>query len=949
MSSLAVAASQPREKILASRDGSSKRQQLRNRTSNEQGRSSLHATVTAIASSPRPSEMPAATSQPASANSRARQNSKKAPHHEWRNAGAASSRSHKSTKTNSVARGRHGAASALPSARRHASSSATACGGPAMPTTALRHSVHASRSVRSISEEVALNRVQRAARWFLMHQYLQRTVPVVPVLLSMSGNSSTEGVHADAAPVLESRFLRRLRAEVDRKERAEQLRKGTAARVIQQALRRWLQTRQLHHRHLSIHSSVRPSYEFDPIRAAELDAALCSIQASLRMCASSRLVEAHRVKLFQQITSTVLDPACPTTLRCTASIRHIHDRQLREVLWRQEAVERRDLLRRHFVFLVCCHQAFFNDPRMWDAGVSIRRIPLYPHHGLLLTETLPVIWGTRTSSARLNSATADSVALRGDAVASPPPPESSPFSATATVDGCIKGWGSPAQLDSSLLQAVGSGWLVGKEEDGGRFDIDAALRLGEYRLLFSPEEWRLLKELKAPSLHSASSLFSSSSDGRRAAPDAAGLLEAEAGALAAPPGQLQMAPTEAAAKAACSLSYANAFASALTFLRHPRIADPSVRCTVQHLHDIRSSTLEMQQELRVHGFLFAAQVAPLLNLGFHYQGLARGDADLSCFTTTSAMKTCRPLVAGRVACAATELRRCLIGAVHDSGGAAESVLPVALEEHKCSLKAAARTPSQVLSPAGVSRSMLSPPRAAPSAGLMRDGFANPATEALYHAPAQTTRRTCGADPTCGSSHTASRHGSTIGIALAAEWSRRLASSADEVGPYWCEFLSSTGVEALVTAAGRQGETPGEADAAYQTGASLPSSPLPMRVRRGLESHLVPGGSSYLLQDFMPSLMRRRAYSGAGPQALDAAAGSVGVAVACAGSSPSTSVSTSTCRMVHPGEWWDAAERLLLREYTNRIELLTNEAVQRSSIDVLRCTAHPSADESAAEA
>ncbi|CAG9583690.1 conserved hypothetical protein [Leishmania major strain Friedlin] len=780
-----------------------------------------------------------------------------------------------------------------------------------------------------------------------MQRYLQRTVPVAPLRLSISGNSSTEGVHADAAPLLESRFLRRLRAEVDREARAEQLCKGTAARAIQQAFRRWAQTRQLQHRHLSIHGIVRPRCEFDPIRAAELDAALCSIQASLRVWASSRLVEARRLKLLQQITSSVLDPACRTTLRCAASIRHINDRQLREVLCRQEAVERRDLLRRHFVFLVCCHQAFFNDPRMWDAGMSIRRIPLYTHHGLLSAETLPVIWGTRTSSSTLNSATEDSVALRGDAVASPLPPESSSFSVTATVDGCIKGWGSPAEPGSSLLEAVGSDWLVGKEEDGGGFDIDAALRLGEYRLLFSPEEWRLLKKLKASSPHPASPLLSSGADGRRAARDAAGLPEAEAGALAAPRGQLQMAPTEAAAKSACSLSYAKAFASALTFLRQPRMVDPSVRCTVQRLNDIRSSTLEMQQELRVHGYLFAAQVAPLLILGFHYQGLARGDADLSCFTTTSAMKTCRPLVAGRVACAATELRRCLIGAVHYSGGAAESVLPVALEEHKCSGKAAARTLSQRLPPAGVSRSMLLPPRAAPTAGLMRDGFANPGTEALYHAPAKTTRRAGGADPRCGSSHTASRHGSAIRVALAAEWSRRLASSADEVGPYWCEFLSSTGLDGLVTAAGRRGETPGEADAAYQTRASLPSPPLPTRVRRGLESHLVHGGSSYLLQDFMPSLMRRRAHSRAGPQPLDAATGSVVVAVACAGASPSTSVSTSTCGMVHAGEWWDAVERLLLREYTNRRELLTNEAVQRSSIDILRCTAHPSADESVA--
>ncbi|GET93237.1 hypothetical protein, conserved [Leishmania tarentolae] len=935
MSSLAVAAFRSRDKSRTGRGRSSKRQQLRNDTSNDQGGDSLPFTKAAITLSPQTPEMPAATSDAASAHSRAPQQSKGVPRHQQKSPRTTSSRSHQSKKTSPAPRARRGGPSALPSDHRHASASRVR-GGPVVPSSALRHSLTSSRSVRSISEEIALNRLQRAVRWFLMHRYLQRTVPVASVSASMP---------ADAAPLFESRFLHCLRAEARRIERAEQLHKRTAARVIQKAFRRFAQMRKIQQRHLSIYRRVLPRSIFDPIRAAELEASLCSIQASLRMFASIRLAEARRATILQQTTATVLDQGCQTSSNCTVPIRQIHDQELREVLCRHETVERRDLLRRHFVFLVCCHQAFFNDPRMWDAGVAIRRIPLYTHQGLLSVDSVRMICDTTTPS--LTSGTVDSVALRGDAAAedkqtsvSPLPQQSLPFSANLTVHGCIKDWDSPTQPGPSLLEAAGSGWLAGKEGDSGYFDIDAAVRLAEHRFLLSADEWRLLKELKSLPVSPASLLFSSG---------AGGLVGTEVGALAAPPSQLHTAPDDAAGKESCSLNYAKAFASTLTFLRRPRIVDPSVRSTVQHLHDIRNSPLKMQQELRMHGYLFAAQVAPLLRLGLHHQELARGDADLSCFTTTPGMKAWRPLVAGRVACAATELRQCLIGAVYDSGSASESVLPVALEEQKISLKAAARAAYQTPSQMDASTSKLPLLRSTPTAALLREGFSNPATEELHHASANTTRRVGGADSAYGASYTASRQSSLICTAFAAEWKRRLASCADEVGPYWCEFLSSRRVGALVTTAGRKDKMPGEADAVYASGASVPSVPLPMRVRRGLESHLVRSAPSYLLQDFMPSLMRRHEHSGAAPSTRDAPTGSVVAAVERAGISRLSSVTTSTGTNVHSGKWWDAVERLLLCEYTNRKELLANEAAQRSSIDVLRLMAHASAGESVAEA
>ncbi|KAI5691238.1 hypothetical protein MNV84_07943 [Leishmania braziliensis] len=788
-----------------------------------------------------------------------------------------------------------------------------------------------------------------------MHRYLQRTVPVATVPLNMSSSLSAEFTTADAAPLLESRFLHRLRAELYRKERAEELRADTAKRVIKAALRHWVQARRLLHRHLSLYSSVKSACEFNPLRAAELDAALCSIQASLRMYGSHHLVEARRAKLLQQTAVRVLERAWRRTPHYAASIRHINDRHMREVLCRQETVERRDLLLRHLLFMIRCHQTFFNDPRMWDAGVAIRRIPLYTQHGLLSTEGSSMAWGTAVPLLPLPRVIVNSVAPCGDAVAqeeqataSPRRPETSPLSATDNANGSTSAWGSPVQSRPSLLANIGSSSYAGKEEGDGRLDIDEALRLCEYRLVFSPEERQLLEEVKASLLYPTSPLFSSDAEVRRAAHATAGLMKSDMGALAASPGELQVASAESAVNTDSSLSYAAAFASALTFIRRPRIFDASRRCTVQHLRDIRSNTLEMQQQLRAHGYVSAALVAPFLRFGLHYQGLARGDTDLSCFTTTAGMRTCRPLVAGRVACAATELRRCLVGAVQGLGGTADSVLPVVLEEQKCRLQAVARMARQRPLLKGMATSTPSELRAAPTAGLMRDGFANPATEALCNGPAKHTQLLGVADLARASSHTASRRGSAVTIALVAEGSRRLTTSTDVVGPYWREFLFAKGVDAFVTAARKQGEAPGKADAAYQTDASSLSPPLPKRVRRGLESRLLPGASSFLLRDFTPSLMRCHPPIRAGPPPHDAATGAVALAIVPAGTSSSL-LSMPTSTMTHPAEWWDAMERLLLQEYTDRTELLRNEAVQHSSIDALRRMTPPSVYESVAGA
>ncbi|KAG5464728.1 hypothetical protein LSCM4_00169 [Leishmania orientalis] len=946
----AVAATRPPGKSPAIRDRASKSRSPHSRASSGQGGRFLRAAADAGTSARPPTGMPATASANFAAHSRIRQRSKEAPPRTRESARTASSRSHKSKTTRTVVNGGGAAAAAASFSSAGRPGSFTPRGSSVVTTAYGRHNQRNSRWVCRISEEIALHRMQRAVRCFLMHRYLQRTVPVASVPLSMSESLTAESAAGDAVPRLESRFLHRLRAALYRQERAAELRTGIAKRVIQAALRLWAQTHPFQHQRLFLLSRVQTVSERCPLRAAELDTALCSIQASLRTRESSYLVEARRVNYRQQTAARVLKRAWQKTPRYAASIRRIHDRQVRDVLCRQEAVERRDILRRRLISMVCCHQAFFNDPRMWEAGMAIRRIPLNAPHGLLSTEMSYTLSGTAAFSSPLTSATADSVPLCGDGAAeqvrvaaSPLQPKTLQLSPAANANGSISCSSSPAPPGLSHLEINRSSLHGGREEeDGGRLGIDAALRLGEYRLLFSPAQWRLLVEVEAlPQLRLALPHRSGGADEQCVSHYTTESQKAERrGAHAADRSPLQAMAAESVGNGASSLSHAQSFMSALAFLRQPRSFDADCQCIARHLHDIRCSTADMQQELRTHGCVSAALAAPFLTFGLHCQGLARGDADSSSLTNTAGMKMCRPLVAGRVACAATELRRCLVGAALDRSDATDAVLPVVLEEHRCGFKPVARKPRQRPPLAGVRALALSYPRAAPTAGFMRDGFSNPATEALYHAATKPTRRAGAADPTRASSH----RGSAAGINLSVEWRRRLAISADDVGPYWREFFVSAVVNAFVTITGKQGEVPGEANEAR--GADISSaSPLPSAlVRRGLESRLFPGAPSYLLRDFMPSRIRRHAHARAGSPPVDIAGGAVVFAVAQAGASPSSSLSLSTRAVAHPGEWWDAVERLLLQEYTGRTELLSSEAAQRRSIDVLQRMAYTSVDE-----
>lgn len=862
------------------------------------------------------------------------------------------------------------------------------------------HSAVSSRTpAHRISQDVALHRLQKAFRWCLMRLALQRTVPVTRRSIDSTGDGDAAAEEA-AAPVMESRFLHRLRAELHRNERASELRTDVAKRTMTTALRRWAHHRYHRQRHLSLRGSVMAAFVTDPFLGAELDAALCTVQAVLRGCQSRRLV-GHRSDLARQRAAVaVIERAWQRAPMYGVATRRIHDRQACEVLCRQEAVERRDLARVHFVFLVRCHQAFYNDPRMWDAGAAIRRVPLYTPHGLLgADDAADPEWSGVVTPGLSCAETPVRIGSPGtDADLSLGPSRLRAPTATFQSGGPGVGHASvfdgagPLSFHAHLVQGAGgaargvdsggsraTGWGAAGEGTISRVtsgllrprsgstrsvggvagDVDAELRLCSYRLFFSPEEWRLLEEAAAAQqVQPASPLLSSFST-------LVSVRAEEASSVVAPGRALQAVEVPSAVSYAVAgidptmpaPTYAQEFAAALTVLRQPRIFDNSGRRTVQHLRTVRGDALCILQDLRTDGYLTAAQSAPFLRAGLHYQALAQCDADLSSFAATAAMRTCRPQVAAHLACPATELRRCLVGAIQGSGAAADSFLPVVLEERKCRARAAVTAARPAVPPRAAGEARLSP--AAPSrlaiSGVMRGGFANAATQALFAAPAavpqfgspaEGTSSPAAAAAAAAGASSPTRRSSAAAASLTAEWTLRLAGGTSELGPYWREFLLALRVDTLPGAsAGARAESRGVVEVTSSLKSrSLSPPPPPLlasanRQRRGLESQLCPGpaATSFLLQDFTPTAMRRRALGGAAGRTVASASGAV--AIAPRGNrgvtASSLSSSSSTAAIVPSTEWWDAVERLLRQEYVDRTALLAGEAALRHSIAVLR--------------
>jgi hypothetical protein len=866
------------------------------------------------------------------------------------------------------------------------------------PGGATRRRSTTSHVARGVTTTVAVARLQRVARLFLMRHALQRIPVYTPMMTNSSldeaSTTSHDGINecdsicnaADApsstTPVMGSRMVHRIRAELDREERLSSLRATIAKRTLIAALRAWVRYRRTTPRcyraSLSDSDEDTRRLQFCAVQRrveseGTMEKALCTLQAVLRARHSGRSVESLRDAHQRACAATRIQRAWRRSSFHAAYIHRLHDYQARTILFRQESLERRDLLRRHVVFLVRCHQLLYNAPCMWEAGLCIRRLPLYHPDGLFLCgntlshlpasmQVLPA-----TPAAQTKRIVADGVQKSLTTAAAFAGPQSGEFSshrAAAESESCRR-----RGVDDSFHDGRESGKCVQYASDAKwslseELDVDAELRNCQYRLFFSPEDRLLLQLQEDEDEEAMTSLCTpareTDSAERQQPPALANTsLGQEAGSCS---GLSHTHSLTFPAQVDDSESYAKAFASALTSLRQQPTVDPALQHVFQRLEEVRSDPVRLMRVLRAHGHLPSELVAPFACYGLRYQSVARGEEDQSILSSTAAMQMCQPVTAGIASNLAAELRHCLAGAVPRKAGSEFSSLPTPLEEYKWRREVPLRhnRSGRRAVDAGAlgeeSGALLL--RRSTTAVLQRSGFANPSTEALFHPPGDETsavqRGETGstADVSAAGDHLnatprPTNDGGGNRSCSPAAWDHRLAAGEAEVGAVWRQFL-------LSIPAFSSSSSPSAAPADHVKGGSSqrngnaespPSAAQQGRRFVGLCSHLLPSVAStpLLLRDFQQPSVSGFLATGEdkkpGRTTWASAAGTTSVEEAASSKprfAPPFGAATST--VLRAEDWWDAVERLFVQERFRRRAMEQNEGVQRRSIGILHCLA-----------
>ncbi|KPA80094.1 hypothetical protein ABB37_05096 [Leptomonas pyrrhocoris] len=758
---------------------------------------------------------------------------------------------------------------------------------------------------------------------------------------------------------MESRMVHRIRAELHRMERLGSLRAMIAKRTIVAALRAWIhrfrtsrQGGSLTHSYMTYRKSVLSrNFRHTEAEMMGAEAGLCTVQAMLRAQHSKRCSVRLRDEQQRRRAATAIQRAWRRCPHRNAYIRRVLDAHARAVLCRHESLERRDMLRRHMVFLVRCHQQLYNDPCMWEAGLAIRRLPLYTADGLFLSD---VVGSYVTGPMQLLAAST----LRSE----------NPLNEDAGVP-------SPLATIPTALRFTGfsSSAVVAAEQGGNRFsdalqpirdmpktdawwgddelDVDAELRYCQYRLFFSPEDRRLLEEAAEGNPEMLAAL-SFSMDAAESRLSTLGFHSKRGEGGTVLPGQQQPPPLPLQT-VEDKMPYSKAFASALSFLRQPPAVDPAVQGVRQQLEAARRDPAQLLRVLCTYGHLSSELVAPFTCYGLHYQNVARGVEDQAVLSSTAIMQTCEPLVTGVAANPAEELRHCLVGvgvrkSSRSGAGAGGAVgLPLPLLEYQCR-REAARGRGGATDQMGDKWLM---PLASAPAALQRSGFANLATQALFHgveraAPTADT----GVTPD-NTTTTSEVRNNAAGDELAKEWDHRLAAGTGEIGAAWRQFLLSISASTPADFASSRNRN-AKMQLNERTETALKAAPdvspsAPMQDRRfvGLCSHLAAPTSpstSLLLRDFEPTGANfvkdeeNNDVTGAALHEMSSAAAPVVNAAPCRSLKVKTTGNADApITLLRAEEWWDAVARLLIQERSRRLSLGQNECEKRRSIGILR--------------
>ncbi|KPI88280.1 hypothetical protein ABL78_2642 [Leptomonas seymouri] len=831
-----------------------------------------------------------------------------------------------------------------------------------------RHRSTTLAAARGVAMMVSAARLQRAARLFLTRRALRR-IPVYTLTCASDGDgeekmedSDVSGAFApDPPPAMESRMVSRIRAELYRTERASDIRAVMAKRTLVAALREWIQKCRARKqpegyeqwgsadgRRLLPHS---PHSTGTDIQAEN---ALRTVQSTLRAQYSNRRVGALREEQKRCRAATAIQRAWRRSPLRRVFIRRVHDAHAREVLCRQEAVERRDVLRLHLIFLVRCHQQLYNDPCMWEAGLAIRRLPLYTAEGLFLSD---LAGSYITGPMQLLVASA---VKSGDS----PDPGAESRSPQAAIPTALRFTGPPS-ITAAAAETCRNGFL--DEQQHGRdtdktdawwsadeLDIDAELRYCQYRLFFSPGDRRLLEEeeeeKKRVLVASLSPLGPADAN-----VTAVGITSQvyENGSLVQV--RQQQSPSLCTDD---NVPYSKAFAAALAFLRQPPVVDPAIQHAMEQLEAVRNDPAQMLRVLCAHGHLTSELVAPLACYGLHYQCVARGEEDQAVLSSTAVMQLCQALVTGVAANPGEELRRCLVGAVVQrrsrgagAGAGGGAALPLPLVEYKWRSELSLRRDGVAAHNEDKAVMLTSAP-----AALQRSGFANPSTRALFDA-VELVAPSRGTGSTPDNTTTIRVQNESEGDEAQMEWDHRLAAGAGEISEAWRQLLLSMPTTAPfaspaarppmnnVNARMHLNEKPVASLVASPD--TSPSAPSDRRLV-GLCSQLVPSSSAtpVLLRDFESAFAASAINQEGAVHSQSALQNAPSATVSTVRASSHCSFSSATAGPADvpvavrcTSEWWDAVERLLIQERTKWLSLTQNESEQRRSIGIL-CSLAP---------
>lgn len=723
------------------------------------------------------------------------------------------------------------------------------------------------RRLRSVALEVAVNRIQRFFRHILFLRSLVHRV------IQENGESV-------------SVFRLQLQRQKMVEDRAAEICASIARRCLGRFVRKWIhsfRTRQGRYKELPPNSLLRTQLQSDTIVAAVL-----AIQ-SFGFAIFSR-EEVQRRQLLQQCQSAArtIEAAWLRSQRYAITVRRIQDRAAQNVLIGHEYIERRELLRRQYRFLVVAHQQLFNSPLMFSAGLATRLLPSLMDSILLFTNGGVPLFPTGETGA-VAVVTQDS---SSQLVAKVPPLVGGRLARRRSGEGS-----GPFGLPTRTTWGTGPYHPYFQQHATPQ---QKTIQLLERRLLYSAAERQLLGKdmrLHADSDESVSGSSAGVSDCSNSFSAAHSTDMAEVATYSSnatgkmPPPVLHTS--------------ADAFRRALdTFNLVDSQATPQDEEAAANW-GLRSATDRLYYELQMRGHISAELVAPLTCYPDLYHEVVCGRADQSALTATPGLAACKPVLVYPIASRSTSRRitSYMMDVVVKTGterrGGAVSTearsLPTSFVEYRAFAHQGTEESQRLVS--------------CTKAGLQRHGYTNVAMECFFSInPAPSSTATAEVAPLVN------RYVASIG-ALGSMWWSFFVMDCAPLAELKGGKSSTSSHDSATATVSQVAPFPSPASTASQKSA---------RQLVGIRSVLGGTPKSYLLRNWLPGAK----CSTENPPREAGSPACVSVVKPEISTARESPVEPT---YFNPRKWLYQMEQLLVQERTRRSRVSANESLQRSSV------------------